>query len=275
MPLQTTAVMAPAVPGRRHRVDRWFYISAGVFMALLSVAAFGPSIVDPSRRSAPLTALATAHGVVTAVWILLFLTQATLVATGRTALHRRRGRLAPALAALLVLLGCLTVVGNARRGYDLSGDIDRGFDNPCANRGCPDGVTPEGAVLFASFALPVTEAFVWFGALAAAGLLYRRRPEVHKRLMLLGVLSLAGAPLIHVVGRLSVWWPDLQGRAFLVQPLAILLLGASAAHDKATRGRVHPVSLWVPVLRVAWVGLVSAVMFWSDWWREFAAWVLR
>lgn len=272
MPQQTTAVMAPAT-SRRYRVDRWFYIGAGVFMILLSIAGFGPSIIDQSRRTASVTPLVIAHGVLTAAWLLLFLMQATLVATGRTALHRRMGTFAPVLAVLMIALGCLTVIENTRRGYDLSGDIDRGFANPCANRGCLEGV-PLPSVAERSFILGPLEGFIWFGVLVAAGLWYRRRPDVHKRLMLLALLSLAGTPILHLVGYLAGRWPALQGGAIFTLPITIILLSASAIYDKVSQGRIHPVSLWVPILRFAWLGL-AGVVFSSDRGREFTAWVIR
>ena len=53
MPEQATAVIAPVATQRPHRVKRWFYISAGLFMILFSVVAFGPSIIDQSGRNVP------------------------------------------------------------------------------------------------------------------------------------------------------------------------------------------------------------------------------
>jgi hypothetical protein len=73
------------------RVERWFYIGVGLMMLLLNGVAFAPSLVDSSGRSVPLplTPLVTAHVAVSVAWLLLFLLQAGLVATGRTHVHRR------------------------------------------------------------------------------------------------------------------------------------------------------------------------------------------
>jgi len=65
-----------------------FYVGAAIFVILLSMIGFGPSIIDQSRRNAPSTLLVIAHGIAVGRWLLLFLTQAILVATGRTAVHR-------------------------------------------------------------------------------------------------------------------------------------------------------------------------------------------
>ena len=89
VPQRQTVETAPAPTGSGRRVERWFYISAGLFGIVLSLVGFGPSIVDHSRRNAPFTLLVTAHAIAVRAWLLLFLTQATLVATGRTRVRRR------------------------------------------------------------------------------------------------------------------------------------------------------------------------------------------
>src|SRR5262245_24606123 len=72
---------AKSAAGSRRRVERWFYIGVGLFLILLSIVGFGPSIIDQSRRNGPSLLLAMAHGLVAGGWFLLFLTQATLAAT--------------------------------------------------------------------------------------------------------------------------------------------------------------------------------------------------
>ena len=127
MPQQATVVMTPVATGRQQRVDRWFYIKVALLMILLNVVAFGPSIVNPSGRRVPLpfSPLVNAHAIVSVAWLLLFLMQATLIATRHIAIHRRFGMIGAALAVVFVVLGYFSVVEQARRGFDLSGDISR------------------------------------------------------------------------------------------------------------------------------------------------------
>ena len=149
---------------------------------------FGPSIAGPSNRTSPGATLVSAHGIVLLAWMLLFLTQAALVATGRTAVHRRLGILGFGLATAAVILGYLAVLGFARRSYDLGGDIIRAT----SRTGSP--LRDPATILF-----PLSELLI-FGSLVAAALWYRHRPEIHKRLMLLALLSLATEPILHLVG---------------------------------------------------------------------------
>jgi len=264
MPEQTTVATISQAIGSRRRVDHWFYIAVGLLVILLSVAGFAPSLLDGSMRHSRPSSLVVIHGVVASAWLLLFLAQATLVATGRTSIHRRLGAIAPALTVVMIVLAFQTTIEMVRRGYDLSGDLLR----PAAAPGAP---TPSVAEVDGGLG-----AFVGalnFGVLVAAGWWYRRRPEIHKRLMLMALLALgAFVPVLHLAGYVVGRWPNLFGLAKLAPFAANLLLFAGAVHDKFTRGRIHPVSVWVPLALIAVMLFASAVMS-SAPWREFAVWL--
>ena len=264
---QATVVMATKATRSRWRVKRWFYVSVGLFMILLSFAAFGPSIIDQSRRNAPPTVLVIAHGIVASAWFLLFLTQASFVATRRVAAHRRLGVVGPVLAVMMIVLGFLTIIEGGRRGYDLSGDLTRALVVP--------GSPPPSAALQAAGALPPLSGFLNFGVLVAAGLLYRHRPDIHKRLMLFALLSLAGEPILHLIGYVVGHWPALQGGLTVIGlAMVISLLCVSAVYDKVLEGRIHRVSLWIPILIIAEQGVLVPVVGSSAVWREFTAWLI-
>ena len=260
MPQQATAVMAPAATGSRRRVDHWFYISVGLAMILFNVVAFGPSIVDSSGRLGPLTPVVAAHGMVSSAFLLLFLMQGTLVATGLTTVHRRLGIVGALLAAAMIVVGYIVSIEWARRGYDISGDLQRfGAGQPPATLGENLAV---GISLFGAFGI-VVGAAIW----------YRRRPDIHKRLMLLAMVGvLTGPPFAHLMGH----WPVLTAVASVVQlPITILLLSVSAIHDRVTEGRIHPVSLWGALLLFAWFPVWIAVIGPSRTWNEFASWLIQ
>jgi hypothetical protein len=118
----STAIVTPA--GTKGG-GRWFYLTAGLLFLLITLAGFGPSIVDPSARRLPLTWVVLAHGTVTAAWFVLFVAQATLITTDRAKVHRRVGLAGLPLAAPIVIFGYQANIGFGRRGFDLSGDIIR------------------------------------------------------------------------------------------------------------------------------------------------------
>jgi len=265
--IQAQERVKKAGQGSRLRVDRRFYIGAAVFMILLSAAGFGPSFVEQAKRNAPPTTLVVAHGVVAAMWLLLFLAQATLVATRRTALHRRVGKIGLVVATMMIILGWLTVIEFGRRGYDLSGDLQRAP--------LPPGIPPATGEQFVAGILGPLLGFVNFGILVAVGLWFRNRPEVHKRLMLLALVSLAITPIIHLSGNLAGRWPALSGVLGIAGPIVFnLLLFIGVVHDKLSRGRIHPISVWVPILLIAEsFGLLPVVMQ-SAPWRQVALWLV-
>jgi hypothetical protein len=222
---------------------------------LIVVAGFGPGLVDPSKRRAPLTISVAAHGAIFAAWLMLFLTQTLLIPKRQFAMHRRLGYAGAVLAVLMVVSGYATAIAMARRGYDLSGDLIS---------------TADDVLILLVFQLGD---LLSFSVLVAAAVLYRRRPDVHKRLMLLATVgALMGAPLAHVIGH----WPllrDIKAPIILV-PL-VMLYFAVAVHDRLSRGRIHPVSLWVPIALFVWANLRAAIIGPSDSWHHFAAWLIR
>ena len=267
MPERVTVVMAPAATTNRWQVRGWFYISAALFMVVLSVAGFGPSIIDQSRRNAPPTPLVVAHGIVGSAWLLMFLTQATLAATRRIAVHRRLGVVSPVLAVVMIVLGYMTIIEEARRGYDLSGDLTRAS--------APPGSPPPSAAEFVALDLGSGLAgFLTFGVLVAAGLWYRHRPDIHKRLMLFALMPLAIEPVIHLTGYIVGRWPATHGVLGIIgMAIPILLLAVSAIFDKVLQGRIHPVSLWVPVLMIV-EDVVLRMVLPSAAWHEIAGWLI-
>ena len=78
---------------------------------------------------------------------------------------------------------------------------------------------------------------VIFGVLVCAALVLRRRPQVHKRLMTLAVIQqLMTAPLAHIAGH---WRVPVPIPLWSVGVLFVLIV-----HDRRTRGRIHPASLY-------------------------------
>jgi hypothetical protein len=241
--LRDTAIRASLrTSGRR------FYTSMGLVAIVLVVAGFAPSIIKPSNRVAPLTPIVAIHGLVFAAWLLLFLAQTVFAATGRMAVHRRLGALGGMLAVMMILTASIASVQMARRGSDLSGDLG--------------GARVDVPTLLA-LQLGDTAAFA---ILVAAGLGFRRRPEVHKRLMLMATVNpytLMGAPLAHLRGH----WPTLTLATLVI---VLLLQFSPVVYDRVTRGHVHPISWWGSLSLFAWALVRGIVIIPSGLWRAVA-----
>jgi hypothetical protein len=158
-----------------------------------------------------LTPLLHLHGIVFTTWILLLLAQTTLVAANRTRVHRRLGVAGGAVAALVVILGTITAVVRARLAE----------------------VPPDGPPPLAFLTIPLGD-MVAFATLVSAAFYFRRRTDVHKRLMLLATIAILPAatarwpvPFIQQVGPLAFFG------------LADLFILPLLAYDLLARGRFH------------------------------------
>ena len=256
------------VPVRQVRTGQGFYVGFGIFVILLSVAGFAPSLIDQSRRFAPPTTLHMIHGATALAWLLLYVIQALLVARGRVDLHRRLGWAGPLIAVLLVLFGSYTITEGAFRLSDLSGDIYRILIEP--------GSPPlTDADFIAGFWGSAGE-LITFSLLVVAGIVFRHRAEIHKRLMVFTLIPLVPESLLHLSGTLVGRVPLSRDELFigmLVIDLAVPFI--PAVHDKLTRGRIHPASLWIPLLIIGWYVVLNAVMAPSALAIKVGSWLLK
>jgi hypothetical protein len=143
-------------------------------------------------------------------------------------------------------------------------------------RRCDEIISRTGSARFnsAGILFPLGE-LLNFGVLVGAGLWYRHRPDIHKRLMLLAMVPILVEPIIHLVGHLAGRWPTLRGMGTSISvAVTLLLLSASAIYDRLSRRRIHPVSLWVPIVLFGWQIGLGFFVFPSAAWRKFVAWLI-
>jgi hypothetical protein len=223
--------------------EHWFFCGMSLVIALVVLVGFARTYFLASYFHAkPLAApIVHVHAAVFTGWILLLLAQTSLAASGNVAVHRRLGLVGMGLAPLVFVLGM--IVAREMLGR-LSGvpEID-------ATR-----IYAVALSEIAGFALPV------FFALRL-----RRRPDYHKRLILIGTIAMMTAGF----GR----WPV---KLLLHQPLpamicTLALLGLVIAYDLLSLGKVHRTTL----LGSAWVmsvELLSLPLSRTTAWHAFAAW---
>ena len=236
---------AAAVNSRRR--ERLFYTGMAAVFILTVFAGFARTYyLRPYFGTPTLTPLLHLHGVVFTSWLVLLFTQTALVAANRTGVHRRLGVAGGVLAALMVVVGCATAVIRAKI-----------VEVP------PDAPSP---LVF--LVIPLGDMLV-FGSLVGAGLYYRRRPDVHKRLMLLATIAILPA----ATARLPFAFIQQTGPlAFF--GLADLLIVPCLLYDLFTRGRPHRATVWGGLLIVASQPLRLLVGH-TQAWIAFAEWLTR
>jgi hypothetical protein len=227
------------VAAARWRRDRRFFCGMAAAAAVATFVGFAPSYYLKAAYGTPvLPPLVHLHGFLFTSWIVLLVTQTSLVALGKTHVHRRLGIAGAVLAGVMTIVGFSTSLGAVRRGA-----FDVGFL-----------VVPLGSV-------------VVFPALVGAALVMRRKPDAHKRLMLIATAELLTAG----IGR----WP-IMGRWGAPGFFAVtdMFVASLVMFDIATRRRVHPATLWGGLFFIASQPFRMAIGR-TDTWIAFAGWLSR
>lgn len=100
-------------------VDRWIYVAMAALITITVLVGFVPDslmkmgLLAQNKRP-PLPTMMHVHAVLMGSWMLLLLTQTTLMATGRKGLHMQLGIIGMFLAPALVIAGVMLVPINAR-----------------------------------------------------------------------------------------------------------------------------------------------------------------
>lgn len=183
------------------------------------------------------------HGIVMTAWVALFVTQVWLVASRRIRLHQRLGVLGAILAALVVFVGVATAISAAARG------------------------SSPGPPALQFLVVPLGDMLV-FAILIGTALYFRRRMEIHKRLMLVAAVNL----LTPAIARIPLHFIE-TGGALVFFGLTDLCLLACVAFDTVKHRRLHPAFLWGTLLVVASQPL-RLMLASTDVWMRFAGWLV-
>jgi len=230
----------PRMPSRVN--DRRLYILAAIVTPLIVLAGFARTYyLKPFFNTPDLPGrIVHLHGIVMTAWVLLFITQVSLVATRRTRVHQRLGIAGGVLAALVVIVGVLTALFAAARGHS------------------------PGPPALAFLVVPLGDMLV-FSVLIGLALYFRRKLQVHKRLMLLAAINL----LTPAIARIPLSFIT-NGGPLAFFGLTDLCLLAFVAYDTFKHRRLHPVFLWGSIFIIAMQPL-RLLLAGTSVWMNFAA----
>lgn len=255
--MSVIAQPAAARPVARAARTGSIHLQLAYACAAVGVLGFAPSFWFPLLTGrGTLAPILYLHAFVFYGWLALFVAQARLVATGRTARHRELGVLGVSVATAMCFVGVAAAVGSMRQ------TAAAGFT--------------EQALGFS--VVPLT-GIAFFAVLFALAVINVRRPDVHRRLMLVATVSLLNA----AVGRLFLLAVGGPPPAAGVEPppvlftvpaglLTDLLLVPALVHDWKTLGRVHP-TYWVAGAALVASQLLRVPLAASPAWHAVAGWV--
>ncbi len=222
--------------------DRRLYLLAAIFVPVIVLAGFARTYYLKGLFDTPALPglFVHFHGIVMTSWVVLFVVQVGLVATRRTKVHQRLGVLGAFLAGLVFVVGVLTGLFAAARD-----------------------AAPPGIPAFRFLVIPLGDMVV-FAILIGTALYYRKRLQVHKRLMLMAAVNL----LTPAIARIPLQFIE-TGGPLVFFGLTDLCLLVCVVFDTIKNRRLHPTFLWGTLLIVLSQPL-RLLLAGTDAWLQFA-----
>ena len=224
----------------RHRASR-LYVGASLVFVLLVFWAFAHQFFLAAFSGAPaLPALLRIHGVVMSGWVVLLVVQSVLISVKRVQWHRWLGIIGVLWAAMVIVMGTVVTVHASAREV-------------------------RGRTAFAPMQLTVTGLelmqMLLFAIFVAGAVWWHRRGDIHKRLMLLTIITM----LPSVLPRLPVSFFLSNGSILLAVDAALLII---VGIDTVHRRRLHRAFGWGGVLIIAAFHL-TFIEAYTPAWRNF------
>jgi len=201
-----------------------FYLGSAAVLLLVVLVGFSKTFYLRGAFGAPeLKWSVFVHGLILTSWFLMFFLQAALVAGRRTALHRSLGWAGAAVGLAVIVSGGLATP------YRMA---------ELAAQGRLEALMATAPIIVWSN----TASIVAFAILLAAAIALRRRPDTHKRLMLLASISII-QPAFARIFRWPVFEaPGIEG-VMLAVAASFVMVGALILYDLLSRKTLHPATL--------------------------------
>jgi hypothetical protein len=208
-------------PNVRRASPGYFYLVMSLIMLAVVTYGFSRTVGEALIRAhRPDKVLLAAHGAVFYSWMLLFIAQSALIRARKVRLHRLLGWFAVVDGVLVILGGAWITVHT-----DAPSILFRFI----------------GMVSMLGFGIPFLLAIWW-----------RRRPEIHRRLLLISTAVLTNAAFAR--------FPAFFDPGHLFYVYTDLLIVAAVAHDLLEYRTVHPVYRFgLPILIAAQIAVLVPV----------------
>ncbi len=240
--------MTSARTGVRPDAARQFYSWLAIVLAAIVFLAFTRNYWAPiAGGTLHLPRAVHIHAVLFFIWMIFFVVQTALVARGRVSVHREMGLLGISIATAMVITGVVATTVSLKAGLA--------------------GPKPEFARLANVLGMFAMVLFSLFIALAIANI---RKPDRHKRFMVLATFSILQAAIARVIQLIpAISFPQ---RTTIGAVVVDVLLLAVIAFDTRIHRRLHPVYvLGFALLVTAQVSRMLVLE--TEWWTRFGNWL--
>jgi hypothetical protein len=215
--------MLPTTGSADSRGVRPYFVAALILAGIMFVGFAKNYYFRTWIGTRPITFMVHVHGLIMTAWIVLFVVQTLLVANRRTDLHRKLGIAGTILASIVVALGLYTIAAQIIRRH-------------------PHINVERFTTLFVAFD---GLSLLLFGGLVVTAVRVRLRPQSHKRLMVMAMVSL----LPPAFGRFVAYFTRIDVPE-IVLGLMCATIGICVLIDTIRHRRLHPVFAWSGALIV-------------------------
>ena len=225
-----------SVPIAQHRREVRFFFGYAIFLLAVVVVGFSPSLFlrvafDPP----PIPLYLHLHGAILTGWFVWLVAQAWLVQSGNVLLHRKLGYFAAGYSLVVVAGGLMASLNSVARSLARG----RSFEQDVADISPAMG----SGITYLSFASDVIWGNIFsvitFAVLIGAAVMFRSRPDFHKRFVLVGTVAILEPALARIAR-----YEFLGGEQGPFIPLALLsLLAAICIYDLVALKKIHKASL--------------------------------
>lgn len=245
--MATTGTMPALSASRPSTLARWiaqyFYLVMSLLVAVIVVYAFSHTAGQRLIHAVPRRpVLLWVHGIVFSAWVAFYILQSALVRVRKVKLHRTLGWAGAALGVAVIVIGFRVPVVMAQFAIDyLQRDV---------------------RAAHAFLAIPFLD-MVTFTICFGLAVLWRTKPELHRRLMLIATCALTAAAF----GRMNMI-RSVPPLGFYFGVDALILLGA--VRDLIVNRRIHAIYLTaIPLLAPAQAAAVYIAGNQSAFWLRF------
>lgn len=231
---------ASTLPGRRY--DHVFFSSMAWVLFVTVLVGFAPTYYLAGVFHAPLpSTIIHIHAVVFTCWMLLFVTQVSLVSARRVDIHRRLGMFGFVLASAMVVIGWMAGTDSLVRNFPPGRDA-------------------------AFFYIVPTSNMVIFAVLMGFAYGMRRTAAAHKRLILIATCALTVAAINR--------WPValVHHNVFAATRVSYVFLLLIVAYDFWSTRKIHRATLWASAL-VVFIFEMRFLAGKTAAWHAFAGWI--
>ena len=239
--------------------ERWVFLITASVLFLVVMAGFIPSSIGKiaavrAGQRAEFLPILHVHAVLMGSWILLLLTQTSLVATDNHRLHKKLGLAAMGLVPAMVITGFLLVPAS----FGLVWSLDPAV--------VPAEFIASQKVVVSNIALAQIRIGILFPLFVGLALHFRNKDaQTHKRLMILATVL----PLPAAIDRIT-WLPNTMPDSPIAPDLYVLLLVLPMFIVDLMRNRGIPRAYSYWLAGFVPTSIILNLLWNSDWWLSAA-----